>query len=312
MEKNSEKTPSKDDNQIKVGANTRVRSTISYAFMLLRDRQQKEINISAIGGAIEHLLNIVEIVKADIPDLYQTNKISTVSYQTVDNGGKVIQERLYPKMEVILATEEPTIKGEGYQGKVEEEKRKAILEFMNKKRDENETRRGGRGFGRGDRGGRGGRGRGYGDREGGYENRGERRQEGGYENRGERRFDNRDNREEGGLESRGRGGRGYESRGGRGGYENRGGRGGFESRGGRGGFESRGGRGGYESRGGRGGYESRGGRGGFESRGGRGGFESRGGRGGFESRGGRDFENRGGRGGFESRGRGGQRRGSDF
>ena len=249
-------------NQIKIGASTRVRNVISYAQNLFKEKQFKEVTISAIGGAIGSLVNAVEVLKADIPGLHQVNKISTVSYQTVDpnQDSKIIQERLYPKLEVVLSIEEPKSKSEGYQKPISEEERKALNNFSSQRREqrEQEPREDRRGRGRGRGRGFEGRGRGR-----GFEGRG--RGRGSDERRGGRGFEGRGR----GFEGRGRG-RGYEGRG-RGSDERRGGRG-FEGRGRGRGFESRGGRG-FESRGGRG-FESRGGRG-FESRGGRG-FEGRG------------------------------------
>ncbi len=246
-------------NQIKIGANTRVGGVISYILSLFNQNTFKDVTISAIGGAIGTLVNVVEVVKAEVPNLHQNNKISTVSYQTLDPSDKVVQERLYPKMETVLSILEPKEKGDGYQKPLEDNERKAFSEYIAKRRDERKNDESrvegsgrGRGFGRG-------RGRGFGR---------------GF-SRGDR----------GGFS---RGDRGGFSRGDRGGFS-RGDRAGF-SRGDRGGF-SRGDRGGF-SRGDRGGF-SRGDRGGF-SRGDRGGF-SRGDRGGF-SRGRGDRGTRGGRG----------------
>jgi len=270
----------KDVNHIKIGAQTSVRNVIGYALLLLKERNFAEITLSAIGGAIGSLVNSVEVIKADVP-LFQNNKISTVSYQTMDSNDKIIQERLYPKMEIILSKEEPKNKNEGYQGRSSDEDRKVVKEFMDKRKEEREANRTTEGGQRG-----------------GSRGRGESRGRGGPRGRG-------GNRGRGG-ESRGRGGFRGESRGGQRGGSRGGQRGGFrgESRGGqRGGFrgESRGGqRGGFrgESRGGYRG-ESRGGqRGGFrgESRGGqRGGYRG-------ESRGGQRGGPRGGQRGNSRRG----------
>jgi len=157
-----EKDKTKEVNHIKIGAKTRVRSVISYALLLLKERNFNDVTLSAIGGAIGSLVNAVEVIKADVT-LYQNNKISTVSYQTMDSNDKIIQERLYPKMEVILSKEEPKNKNEGYQGKMEEDQKKQIKEFMDKRREERENNRKeggnrGRGSSRGRGGFRGGRG----------------------------------------------------------------------------------------------------------------------------------------------------------
>lgn len=157
----------KEVNHIKIGAQTRVKNVITYALLLLTERNFNDITLSAIGGAIGSLVNAVEVIKADLK-LYQNNKISTVSYQTMDSNERIIQERLYPKMEVVLSKEEPKTKQEGYQGILGDEERKTIKEFMDKRKEEREKNRenrgndnrGGRGFApRGGRGApRGGRG----------------------------------------------------------------------------------------------------------------------------------------------------------
>ena len=242
-----DKSTTKDANHIKVGASTRVRNAISYAMMLFKEKNMTEINISAIGGAIGSLVNIAEVVKTDVAGLYQTNKISTVSYQTVDSSGKVINERLYPKMEIILSTEAPKTSSEGSQGKMDEEERKKLLDYVTERKAKREQEggefRGGRGRGRGDRGF--GRGRGRGDRGFGRGGRGGRGSYGGERGgssygRGRGSYGGE---REGSSYGRGRGSyggerSGYQGESSRGGYSNRGGEG--QSRGGRGTFRGRG------------------------------------------------------------------------
>ena len=72
----------------------------------------------------------------------------------LDSNNKLLNQRLYPKLEVILSTEEPKNKTEGYQGVLKEEERKQIEKIMNTKKEQNEKNRtrGGRGRGRGQRG----------------------------------------------------------------------------------------------------------------------------------------------------------------
>ncbi len=251
----------KEVNHIKIGAQTRVRNVISYALLLLKERNYNDITLSAIGGAIGSLVNAVEVIKADLK-LYQSNKISTVSYQTMDSNENIIQERLYPKMEVVLSKEEPKVKTEGYQPVLGDDERKKIKDFMDNRKEIREKNRSE---------GRRPRGRGYGGR-------GDFGREGGQV---QRDFGGR-----GAPRGRGFGGRGF----GRGAPRGRGfgGDRGF-SRGGRGGFSGNrdfrgdrdfGGERGF--RGGRG-FSGRG-----APRGGRG-FSSRGG-----PRGGRGFSGRGG------------------
>jgi DNA-binding protein len=166
----------KADNDIRVGIKSRQKYVIKYASSIMKEKNYKELKFSAVGGSIGKLLDIVEILKVLIPGLYQQNRITSVAYQTVDSNSTVLNQKLYPKLEVILSTEEFKNKNEGTQDKLNETKRKEIEEIMKKRREEREKggdsgRRGrGRGF-RGRRGGfrgrrpgfrgRGGRGRGF-------------------------------------------------------------------------------------------------------------------------------------------------------
>jgi hypothetical protein len=228
---------SKPLNQVKIGANTSVRSVIRYCDMLFKERNMRDINFSAIGGAIGKLVNVVEVLKIQNAGLYQSNKLGTVVYQTVDTSGEVGSQRLFPKLEVVLTHDEPKEKStEGYQTKLSEEERTKLLEVSRSQRQRFEGE-GGEGEGEGE-GFRGGRGR------GGPRGRGFRGSRGGFRgSRGGPRGGFRGDREEGAPRDGFRGGSRGGSRGGfRGGFrgEQRGGfRGGFrgEQRGGfRGGF----------------------------------------------------------------------------
>ena len=129
------------------------------------------MKFSAVGGSIGRLLDIVEVFKVLKPGLYQQNRITSVAYQTVDSNNELLQQRLFPKLEVILSKEEPKTKTEGFQGQMDEKQRKEIETIMNKKKEQREKNRGRggpRGRGRGGPRGRGrragfrGRGRGFG------------------------------------------------------------------------------------------------------------------------------------------------------
>ena len=168
----------KADNDIRVGIKSRQRYVIKYASSIMKEKNYKELKFSAVGGSIGKLLDIVEILKILIPGLYQQNRITSVAYQTVDSNSTVLNQRLYPKLEVILSTEEFKNKNEGTQDKLSETKRKEIEEVMKKRREEREkggdSGRRGRGF-RGRRGGFRGRRagfRGRGGRRGGFRGRG--------------------------------------------------------------------------------------------------------------------------------------------
>ena len=154
----TKKETKKEPNDIRIGMSSRPRNVIKYATSVMDEKKLTELKFSAVGGSIGRLLDIVEVFKVLKPGLYQQNKISSVAYQTVDSNNVLLQQRLFPKLEVTLSKEEPKNKTEGYQGQMEEKKRKEIETIMNKRKEEREKNRGPRGRGRG-RGGPRGRGR---------------------------------------------------------------------------------------------------------------------------------------------------------
>ena len=148
-QKDSKKAP----NDIRIGMNSRPRYVIKYATSVMDEQKLSELKFSAVGGSIGRLLEIVEVLKVLKPGLYQQNRITSVAYQTVDSNNTLLNQRLYPKLEVILSKEEPKNKTEGFQGKLEEAKRKDIEKIMNERKERIEKNRGrGRGRGRGFRG----------------------------------------------------------------------------------------------------------------------------------------------------------------
>ena len=193
----------KAENDIRIGMNSRPRNVIRYASSIMKEKNLKELRFSAVGGSIRQLLDTVEVLKVMIPGLYQQNKITSVAYQTVDSNKSVISQKLYPKMEVILSTEEPKTKNEGTQDKMDEKLRAEIQKIMDERKAEREkegnrgNRRGGRGAFRGNRGG---------PRRGGFRgNRGGPRRGGRGSFRGQRGGPRRGAPMRGRRENRGRG-----------------------------------------------------------------------------------------------------------
>jgi hypothetical protein len=162
----------KEPNDIRIGMRSRPRNVIKYSTSVMDELKLTELKFSAVGGSIGRLLDIVEVLKVLKPGLYQQNRITSVAYQTVDSNNKLLNQKLYPKLEIVLSKEEPKNKTEGYQGQMDENERKQIENIMNKKKEDREQnkggrpRRGGRGAPRGGgrvrRGGFRGRGRGRG------------------------------------------------------------------------------------------------------------------------------------------------------
>jgi len=156
-EKGQTKDGQKELNDVRIGMQSIVGKVIGYCSMLLTVKQLRTIRFTAVGGAIGKLINVVENLRIFNQGLYQSNVLSTVSYQAVDKQGKVMNERLHPKMEIHLSLDEPAEKHEGFQTKLNEDERKRLHDFMNARREQRQTEgpsRGGRGRG-GFRGGRG-------------------------------------------------------------------------------------------------------------------------------------------------------------
>ena len=149
----------KEPNDIRIGMGSRPRNVIKYATSVMDEKKLTELKFSAVGGSIGRLLDIVEVFKVLKPGLYQQNKISSVAYQTVDSNNVLLQQRLFPKLEVTLSKEEPKNKTEGFQGQMDEKKRKEIETIMNKRKEEREKNKGQRPRGGPRRGGPRGRGR---------------------------------------------------------------------------------------------------------------------------------------------------------
>ena len=139
METNTQnKNGPKELNDVRIGMSSIVGKVIGYCNVIITEQNVKTIRFTAVGGAIGKLINVVENLKIFHAGLYQTNQLSTVSYQAVDKSGKVFNERLHPKLEVNLSFEEPKEKPEGFQTKLEEEERKVLSDFMNARREERE------------------------------------------------------------------------------------------------------------------------------------------------------------------------------
>ena len=149
----NQKDNKKAPNDIRIGMNSRPRYVIKYAISVMNEQNLSELKFSAVGGSIGRLLQIVEVLKVLKSGLYQQNRITSVAYQTVDSNNTLLNQRLYPKLEVVLSKEEPKNKTEGFQGKLEEDKRKDIEKIMKERKERVDKNRGrGRGRGRGFRG----------------------------------------------------------------------------------------------------------------------------------------------------------------
>ena len=126
----------KPPNDITIGINDKVRNIVLYSKSIMKEKNLRELKFSAVGGPIGRLLEVVEVLKVLIPNLYQQNKITSVTYQPLDSKNTVLNQKIYPKMEVILSLDEFQTKNEGTQDKLPEEKRKQIEQIMNERREQ--------------------------------------------------------------------------------------------------------------------------------------------------------------------------------
>ena len=118
---------------IKVDLNIEIKSIIDYSIYLMKQKEQQEIRLSAIGSSIGKLIEIVEILKLYLPGIYQNNRLATICYESINLNEKT-PDHLYPKLEITLSKKEPIIKNEGYQGALQEEMRIIIEKYFNKER----------------------------------------------------------------------------------------------------------------------------------------------------------------------------------
>ena len=109
----------KPANDIRVSFNSKIGGIVSYCERLLKENNMRDLNFSAVGGSIGTLVSVVELLKTIHPGLYQINRFATISYQSVEEGGKKESEnnRLYPKLEVKLTLDKPAKLTEGFQEK---------------------------------------------------------------------------------------------------------------------------------------------------------------------------------------------------
>ena len=124
--------PKNAANDIRVGINTRVSSLVRYCNGLFKEKTFKTLHFSAVGGVIWKLVSAVEVLKVVNSGLYQSNKLATVSYQPNEDKEKVKNQRLFPKMEILLSFEDIKDKNDGYQKKLDEVEREKLYQYLMK------------------------------------------------------------------------------------------------------------------------------------------------------------------------------------
>lgn len=129
-------------NDIRLNINSNTRNVIRYCNSLLKERSSKFLHFSAVGGSIGKLVSAIEVLKVVNSGLYQYNKLATVSYVPKDKAAHSDQ-KIFPKVEVILSFEEQKIKNDWYQqGKLDEKERKKLFRLFKEEIQNKKTRRG--------------------------------------------------------------------------------------------------------------------------------------------------------------------------
>ena len=138
------KKDKKPDNNIKIGFKSNSKAIISLCQKYFKEKIFNEIHLSAVGGSIGNLVTIAEIVKILVPDLYQQNRISTVTYQSVEEGTELKElanQKLFPKFDITFSLEKPKEQNEGFQDKLTEEERKKILDVQSKIKEDKKNKK---------------------------------------------------------------------------------------------------------------------------------------------------------------------------
>ncbi|CAN6374246.1 unnamed protein product [Urochloa humidicola] len=196
-------------NEIRITTQGRMRNYISYGMSLLEENGHDEINIKAMGRAINKTVMVVELIKRRVGGLHQNTVTESVditdTWEPLEEGLLPLETTRHVSMITVTLSKKPLdTSSPGYQPPIPAEEVKPAFDY-----DHEESYLPGRGRGRG--GGRRGRGRGMsnGPPPPAYGYNEEWEDEGDYYNRGRGRG-----------RSRGRGGRGrgYYGGGRRGGY----------------------------------------------------------------------------------------------
>ncbi|KAE9617859.1 putative DNA/RNA-binding protein Alba [Lupinus albus] len=82
-----------NQNEIRITTQGAIRNYITYATLLLQEKNAREIVLKAMGQAISKTVAIAEILKKRIPQLHQDTAISSVSITDV---WEPIEEGLVP------------------------------------------------------------------------------------------------------------------------------------------------------------------------------------------------------------------------
>ena len=130
-----EKKPS---NEIRIGFATKIKDVISQCEKLLKDGKVKDLHLSAVGTSIGELISIVAILKSIYPNLYKKNIFSVIPGRTTDkNKDKKAEpknQKLYPRLEIIVSNEKIADKDEN-SVKLSEEEKTTLIDTLGKNKE---------------------------------------------------------------------------------------------------------------------------------------------------------------------------------
>ncbi len=80
MEKYEKVKKSQDrpqDNEVRIGNNSRIGAQVKYIISQFNDKGAQEVVLRTVGGAITKIITIAEVVKHRVKGIHQLNEIGT-------------------------------------------------------------------------------------------------------------------------------------------------------------------------------------------------------------------------------------------
>ena len=128
----------KPNNEIRIQSRTKPKQVISQCEKLLKEDKVKELHLCGVGNAIGNVVIAAEIMKSYHPELFQQSVFSTIVPKSIEKDKEKKMEtknqKLFPKLEIILSTEKPNEKKESTAQKITEEERKILIETLDNQR----------------------------------------------------------------------------------------------------------------------------------------------------------------------------------
>lgn len=125
-------------NEFRIGLKSKPKEIITECEKLLKDEKVKDLHLSAVGTSIGELISIVAILKSINPKLYQKSIFSVIPGRTTDkNKDKKAEpknQKLYPRLEIIVSKEKIADKDEN-SVKLSEEEKTTLIDTLGKSKE---------------------------------------------------------------------------------------------------------------------------------------------------------------------------------